>query len=140
MEIAKINPSQDRLRLRWRYDYLDHKPPVVGIWSYSSNNPNEQAWNKSKENLAYATIEGKTMNSQPVTLVRCAGLDFCFFQWESIGKANPFFKGKSNVIHFLYGLSMITRDEKILVRDDGKIFRIPRTQEDMNYNYAAFGK
>ena len=132
-----------KYRIRWRYDWTD-KAPKWGMWSLSSKNEADQAWNKQKENLLFASVEGKDHEGKIVTLCQCPGQDFCFFQWICIARtplrvmrtglkpAKPF--------HQLVGIKIVTRYETVSIFDTGHIFREPRTAEDMAYNYAAFGK
>lgn len=133
-----------KYRIRWRYDWLD-RAPKWGMWSLSTKNPEDQAWNKQKDNLMFASVEGKTPNGEIVTLCQVAGQDFCFFQWVAVASTPALSlvetgKKPFNPVTRLIGIKLVTRYENISVFDTGHIFREPRTQEDMEYNYAAFGR
>jgi hypothetical protein len=133
-----------KYRIRWRYDWTN-RAPKMGMWSLTTKNEIDQAWNKNKEGLLWASVEGKPLTGgEPVTLVQCMGQDFCFFQWIAMAsmpalgvltQKKPF-----TPITRLVGIKVVTRYEVVSVYDTGHIFREPRTKEDMSYNYAAFGK
>jgi hypothetical protein len=133
-----------KYRIRWRYDWLD-RASKCGMWSLTTKNEIDQAWNKQKENLMFASVEGKTPEGETVTLCQVAGQDFCFFQWMAVASAPALALVGSNRKPFtpvtkLIGIKLVTRYENISVFDTGHIFREPRSAEDQAYNYAAFGK
>jgi len=125
--------------MRWRFDYLD-KPSKVGMWSQSSKNPVDQAWNKNV-NPSRVKVEVKDIETRETkVVVDCPGADFLNFQWMAIARTPGFFKGSITPIHQLVGLQMWTREKKIAVLDTGKIMMTDMTPEDLNTNFATFGK
>lgn len=132
-----------KYRIRWRYDWID-RPSKYGMWSLTTKNEIDQAWNKQKEGLLFATVEGKDVDGKIVTLCQCPGQDFAFFQWICIART-PLRVMQNRIkpsppIHQLIGIKMVTRYETISVMNTGHIFREPRSTEDQKFNYAAFGK
>ena len=130
----------DYYRLRWRFDYSDHKPSKYGMWSRDPDNPNEKACFQSKDNLRRAVIEGKHIRTfEIVTLAECDGWDFCNFQWmaEFRARANDI-AGTAFCRHV--GLKIVTRECWIEVGFHGGVNKIPRTEQDKNFHYAGYGR
>lgn len=112
-----------RLRLRWKFEYSD-KPSKYGMWDTSGQVPEEQAWFQSKENLTYAVIEGKDVESgRVIRLFGIQGADFCCFEWcatsSMAGLAKPGIGQQLNSV--VIGLKIIARDKNIFVYCDGQI-------------------
>lgn len=125
-------------RLRWRFEYADGKPPRVGHWSRSSKDPDEMAAFVSKENLAFALIEGEDMTTWEVkTLASCYGPDFCNFEWIA-GAAYGL--GSGYTFHELIGLKIRGRDKTTSVYYDGSVFEADRSEADKQLHLAGYGK
>lgn len=116
------------------------------MWSLSTKNEIDQAWNKQKEGLLWASIEGKTADGEIVTLAQVPGQDFCLFKWMAVASAPLRLRRKDlsqpppKPIHRLIGMEIVMRNETIKVMETGHIFREPRTVEDKRFHYAAFGR
>jgi hypothetical protein len=125
-------------RLRWRFEYADGKAPRIGPWSRSSKDPKEMAAFVSKENLAFAMIEGEDQASwETEPLAVCAGADFCNFEW--IAQAS-FQSSGGTLPGQIIGLKIRARSETISVLTDGSLNKAERSDDDMKMNLAAYGK
>lgn len=121
-------------RLRWRFDY-HRKAPICGMWSIPGDKAIDQAWNKSTEGLSFASIEGKDANNQIVLLAQEVGPKFCLFKWMAMAKFNGI-----ALAHQVVGLQMVTSTKDVFVLDTGRVEVRNRSAEDLNYNYAAYGR
>lgn len=111
------------------------------MWDRPGDSPVDQAWSKPKDNLARAIVEVKhkvTRELKP--FVVCAGEDFCNFQWIYIASVPGVVRGNVTPITSIVGLKLVTRDKKIYVLNNGKVFIEERTEEDKNFHYAGYGK
>jgi len=136
-----------KYRIRWRYDWVN-RAPLYGQWSMTTKNEVDQAWNKQKDGLLWASVEGKTIDYKTVTLCQVPGQDFCFFQFHAVNrvplrlvdtKDGQKLKTSPGLTE-IHGIVVVMRTEKIFVFDTGHIFREPRTAEDLAFKYAAYGK
>lgn len=119
--------------LRWKFEYNDNKATVTGIWNNHGPLPN-RAWNKSKENLAFAIIEAKDLvTNLESKVVVVDGHEFCNFEWI----ARQHWKSKESQI---IGLQIRTRKEIIKVYCNKKIEKISRPIDDLDFHYVGFGK
>lgn len=125
--------------LRWRFDY-PNKPSVYGMWSQTTNNPIDQAWNKTTGAIRMK-IEAKHVDTKQVSvLVDQPAEDFRNFSWMVNARMTVLGKIKSRPMHQLVGLEMWTRDSKIQVYDDGTIAKKPLSEADKKLNLATYGK
>jgi len=128
-----------KYRLRWRFDYLG-KPSKMGMWSLTSNNPVDQAWNKNT-NVIRAKIEVKDLATREIkVLVSCPGVDFLNFGWLAVARGPVFFRNSVQPVHQLIGLQMWTREKKIAVFDTGKIQIVNLKPAEKQTNFATFGR
>lgn len=135
MQLAKLKPDVV-WDLRWSFDFYQ-RPTINGAWTHSIIS----AWDKNKEGLLYARIEGKNRRTKEIkTFVRCAGQDFVNFQWIGMSNVgNPFKIGASKAPKTgLAGLKLISRNKEVTVNLAGKVFVSDRTTE--NINFATFGR
>lgn len=136
------NKLERRFYVRWRFEYLDGKPPKYGMWSRPAdkNDTANQAWCHNK-NVARAIIEGKDIRTKEVvSLVECRGDDFINFQWNAVARLNL----GSNIgreytpLTKLSGLKLVTRYKVFDVYETGEV--VESVREEDHYNYATFGR
>ncbi len=126
-------------RLRWRFDYYS-KAPIFGMWSNPGDKPVDQAWSKTTEGLAFASIEGKDTENRIVLLAQEIGSKFCLFKWMATAKVRKLADGGYGPpVHQLIGLQMVTNNKDVFVFDTGHVDVRDRSPDDMDYNYAAYG-
>jgi len=129
-----------KYRLRWRFDYPD-KRSVYGMWSSTTKNPVDQAWNKNKGAIR-VKIEGKNMHTRKVDiLVDCPVDKFRNFSWMAIARGISGFNiGTVTPIHQLVGLEMWTTEKRIKVFDTGQIVVTPLSEGNKKINLATYGQ
>jgi hypothetical protein len=128
-------------KLRWCFEYSDHKPKKYGMWSSPGEYETEQAWCQNKENLLWAKVEAKHFQTKMITtLAQCPGANFVNFNWikASIGNLAP--KGSMKLPGRVIGLMIITRNEKIQVIENGQIFRDTHNIDYSRINLRGFGR
>lgn len=124
--------------IRWVFDYSD-KPTRRGIWSTTTKNPVDQAWNKTT-GASRMRIETKDMYTKEVkTVVDCPAKDFRSFRWMAIARV-PSFAGNVQPIHQLVGLEMWTDEKRIQVFDTGDIKLSELSEENKNLQLVSYGK
>jgi hypothetical protein len=122
--------------LRWRFDYPG-KAPVIGMWNSSAI----EAWNKNKEGLVRASVEVKdTVTKKTFTRVECDGHDFRNFQWLTLARVNPNFRGSVTPRPEHIGLQLLTTDRKFTVLINGKVQTEFLTEDEKSLNFATFGR
>lgn len=142
--------SSRRYLLRWRFEYKDGKPPKYGMWSAAPKKDDyaNQAWCHNS-NVAFAIVEGKNIATKEVKpVVVCAGDDFVNFEIIALAltPALALKRLREKKITELTpptlfaGISLRTRYEVLEVFETGDINRRPRPPEDMDFNYATFGR
>lgn len=121
-----VVPSDEALpsdlwRLRWRFEFHGNKPTRRGVFNSGSDLTCDSAWAVDKTQLAWACVEGEHRETQEEhVLVRCAGVDYAFFQWEAYSRAPSLgFSGTINARPIVSGISLYTRDERITVLING---------------------
>jgi len=129
-----------KFRLRWRFDYPS-KQSACGMWSLTTKNPVDQAWNKNS-GAVRMKIEGKDLETQQVVLlVDCPADKFRNFSWMAIARPGSGFNiGTVTPIHQLVGLEMWTSEKRIKVFDTGEIIVTPLKEEEKKLNLATYGK
>ena len=81
-QIGSYGLDKPEYRLRWRFDFFDHKPSRMGVWNNSTNLETDGAWCVNKTNLRRAAIEGESVITWEQRLfLEIAGHDFVNFQW-----------------------------------------------------------
>ena len=105
------------------------------------NSSHITAWDRNKEGLVRASIEVKDMASKQ-TFVRaeCDGHDFRVFQWLAIAKVNPNFKGSISPTPVNIGLKMLTTRKVVTVLYDGTVDVRDITKDELDVNFATFGR
>lgn len=122
--------------LRWRFDYKS-KTSVFGMW----NSSHITAWDKNRDDITYASIEGKEIGTgKVVRLVECAGHDFRNFQWLCVSRVNPNFRGTINPAAINVGLKILTTEEEVAVLITGRIGRRTLSEEEKGIQFVTFGK
>lgn len=138
------NQPGRRYWLRWRFEYGDGKPAKYGMWSNPgpANDLTTKAWNHNRGVVKMAIVEGKDLETkQTVALAACSGEDFVNFEWMAVAFVNPFnVKTGTTPRTKLAGLKLKTRYHEHRVDEGGNVETVARTPEDMNYNYATFGR
>ena len=123
--------------LRWRFDFSDHKPSRMGLWSHPGPIAN-QAWHQNKENLARAHIEGKNLQTKEIkTLVHCDGQRFRNFQWVAAAK-NVLVSGGADTE--LVGLCLWMDEKKVTVYHDGRCQVEDLSEPEKNMHLATYGR
>lgn len=124
---------QDYYRLRWKFEF-SNKPPKIGVWDLTSKNIVDAAWHVDKANLVRALIEGETLRTQQKSvLFECYGPDYVSCQGENFAAASLYFSGSSKLRQFIYGISFLTRTEKVTVVKDGTLTRRPLTEAEKQF-------
>jgi len=124
--------------LRWCFDY-PNKASIRGMWSQTSNNPVDQAWNKVT-GASRMKIEAKDVDTKHVkVLADVPADDFRTFKWMATAKVGGF-AIRANPIHQLIGLEMWTANNSIKAYDDGTVKITKLKPEEMNMNLATYGK
>ena len=127
--------------LRWRYDYHDHKPTKYGQWNRHSENPSDQAWCQSKENLMNASIEVKNYYTREIKRVaECRGQDFVNFQWIATASTPMQSKGKVVSMGSIVGLSLVSRKEIFSFYLNGQSKEKANTVDYSKIHLAGFGR
>ena len=129
-----------KYKLRWRFDY-PHKESKCGMWSQTTVNPVDQAWNKNT-GASRMKIEGKNIQTRQVeVLVDCPVDQFRNFSWMAIARLGRTFNiGTAQPLHQLVGLEMWTTEKRIKVFDTGEIEVENLKKEDQSLNLATYGK
>jgi len=112
------------------------------MWNMTQENATDAAWCQSKENLLFAMVEAKHIETREISKVAiCNGADFCNFQWIAKVRLNvkPGF-GEITKQGKTVGLKIISRDDEISVYCDKSIKVRKRTEEEKKINFAAYGK
>lgn len=130
--------------MRWRFDFKDRPSIICKKWG-PSKDPEHQAWNKNKEGLVRACIEGKDRASGVVvTLTECDGHDFVNFQWIAEATTGLSFKRKISgnlpTMHRLLGMALVTREWLYAVSPTGEVFKKARPEAQKKINFATFGR
>lgn len=128
--------------LRWRYDFLSHKPKY-GQWDREANLMTDMACFNLKEGLIRASVEGKDIKTREiVTLAEVDGHDFCLFQWMAVASGGSAFnlKGTHELVKKNVGLKLVSRDYFIEVYKTGLVQKLARPDEDKKFHYAAYGR
>lgn len=127
--------------LRWRFEFTGNRPAKYGKWSSPGNSPELQAWNKNKEGVARACIEGKDVETgASCVLVDIPGQDFVNFQWIASASTPGMFNGSIRPVHQLLGLKIVARDTEISVMADGAVYENKRAEDEKTINFATFGR
>lgn len=127
--------------MRWRFDFAG-RPSVYGKWS----SPTITAWDKQKEGVVRAVVEGKNRADGEVkVLAECDGHDFVNFKWMVLAATTIKMTGKvmgpiPPPIHGLVGMQLVTREWDYRVFPSGKVERAPRDAAERQINYATFGR
>jgi hypothetical protein len=122
-------------RLRWRFQFLN-KPDRVGVWNLISDNPDDAAWRVPKEGLVRAAIEGEDRETfEEKVLLEVFGDDYVSCTGEMFARMPGMGFQGSHVTPqaHLYGVSFLTRTEKITVHVDGSTERRPLTEEEKQF-------
>jgi len=129
-----------KYKLRWRFDY-PNKASRYGMWSATTKNPVDQAWNKNS-GASRMKIEGKNTETKQVeVLVDCPADKFRNFSWMAIARPGSGFNvGTITPIHQLVGLEMWTTEKRIKVLDTGEILVTPLKEEEKTMSLATYGK
>lgn len=136
MQQAEQNLQRVRYHLRWRFDFKS-KSPVFGMWDSS----HISAWDKNRDDLLYASIEAKEIETGKVTrLVECEGHDFRNFQWLAISKVNPNLRGAVTPQATNVGLKILTTHEEVAVLITGQVGRRRLTDGEKGIQFATFGR
>lgn len=129
-----MEANYDKLRLRWRYDYLD-KPSRCGVWSRPADHVGDMAAFNNKGIVVAALIEAQDVHTDAVRVVaECQGADFVNFEWiaATVGYDAAYSK--------IMGLTLVTRNERCSVYVDGSASVTKRSDDDKRLNLATFGK
>lgn len=136
--VAKYQPVPDHVfRLRWVFEYSDGKAPRRGVWNGTTNQPGDSAAVVSKENLAYAIIEGEHRHTfEVIRFLVVEGPAYASAQWEAYVRAGNALgiRGSVSPRTHIAGLSFLTREERITVFVDGRVLRKPLTDHEKNWN------
>jgi len=133
--LALSQPSEPIRGVRWRFEYTD-KPPKIGIWNYTGDAPELQAWRQSKSNLLFAVIEAKDQNQVIHRIFECPGADFCNFQTEMEAR---FSMNGGTGQHRMVGLTLVSRTERATIFLNGEIEIAKRASDDFD-NHYKYGK
>jgi hypothetical protein len=137
----------NRFLLRWRFDYHDDKAPRCGMWNRAGDNPVDQAWSQSKDNLLLASIEAKDIQTKKITTIaECAGQDFCNFEWCAVSFAGAgfnkdvmkVFNNGLSLQSMIVGLTIVSRNNRCTVYLDGSTQ--VKERDDKDFNFASYGK
>jgi hypothetical protein len=134
--------TKPKMRLRWRFDFFDGKPPRCGIWNNSGARDSDGAWCVNKTGLRRAAIEGENCQTwETETLWECDGPDFVNFEWMVAAPMGmPFGNGEMTIKPTILGLAGVSRDFKDEVFIDGSARRRTRTDEEKKNILAAWSK
>jgi len=127
-----------KYRVRWRFDFLDGTN-AIGMWSLSTKNPVDQAWNKNKGGLLRASIEGKTAEGEIITLAEVDGHDFCLFKWIAFATVPGGASGNITPIHALGGLQIVTGSHNIFALQNGRVWVEECTADDKKIHMTLGG-
>jgi len=121
--LTKLHGVLPMFRLRWRFDFSQHKLTRYGRWNGGSQKPEEMACNVNKIGLVRACVEGeKVARWDHRILAEVDGHNFVSFAWEAVaGLPVIGMIGTCTVESQVVGLSIITRDKKISVYIDGRV-------------------
>lgn len=127
----------DLWKLRWRFEFHGNKPARRGVWDSGSDRTSDSAWAVDKSQLAWACVEGEHRTTQEEhTLVRCAGADYAFFQWEAYTRSPSIgFSGTFNARPTISGISLYTRSERITVLINGTWTSRPLTIDELTFSF-----
>lgn len=128
--IALSRPTSIR-SFRWRFEYAD-KPPRIGGWDYTGEDPLLQAWRQPREGLVFAAIEAKDHNQVIHRIFECSGEDFCNFQWEV---AAPISLNGSVGQHRHIGLTLVSRNKRATIFKNGACQVVQRQADDFDNHY-----
>lgn len=133
-------PLQAFYDMRWRFDYVD-RPSAYGPWSRPSNDPELQAWNKNREGLVRACVEGKDrVSGECKVLAECDGWDFINFQWIAQAAQSMALIGKVPPVHTLLGMNLVTRDCNFVCLPTGQVRKVARPEAEKKIQLATFGR
>jgi len=125
-------------RLRWFFNFKDHKPDSYGGWNSGSQKPNEMAAFKDKNNLSIACIQGEKVGSWVIqNLVTIDGTRFVGFKWvyaASLGGFNP---GTFKPTPMVIGMSILTNDEQATVYLDGRVALRKLTDNEKDLKFMS---
>ncbi len=133
--------------LRWGFAYRGRRNKY-GMWDKSGTYikglkhiDQTVAWCQTKENLTVAYIEVKNLKTREVKkIVACDGHNFVNFEWSAITPLPMPGKVEIKVAGEIYGLVLVTRDERITVLRNGKVEVRKRTESEQTLQYSGFGK
>lgn len=124
--------TMKRFYLRWRFDYSDHKPSVIGRWNDTREGI---AAFVDKTNLRRAAVEimDHSGTSGERCVAECDGWDFINFEWSAI-------RNNRTLLFETVGLCLKTRDLVAEVSVFGGVKTRPRDPNEMKIHYAGFGR
>jgi hypothetical protein len=107
------------------------------MWNQSGPNPSDAAWRQPKDGLAYAFIEGKHRITKEIRLfAQCDGFDFCNFEWIGAASSPGVIKQGIKLATFVVGLSMVTRNARLIVMRNGQMRVDRRIDPDTFYHFG----
>lgn len=131
----ELKPGQVFL-LRWRYDFVG-KSAVFGMW----NSSHISAWDRNGPGLVRASIEVKDLaTSKTFTRVECDGHDFRTFQWLTIARITPNFKGSISPRPEHVGLQLLSTNYKYTVLINGQVVKEDLLESERTLNFATYGR
>lgn len=133
--IPLLENDEGFYKLRWRFDFHDHKPIRRGVWNVATRNHSDSAWAVPKDNLAQAIIEVEHPNGLTLPALIVDGPDYVSLEWDVVVRAPMFLR--NNTISALAlervlvdGLSILTRTHKVQVNHKGLIIPKPLSSHD----------
>ena len=127
------------LRLRWRFEYTDGKPPKYGQWDRHGDRPEDQAWSQDKINLARAVIEAKGPKGI-VQVAEMPGQDFMNFAWHAFRNAPILIRGVSKEVCTISGLMVVGRYTRISVFKNGTVEEEKTPESYHRLELAGYGR
>lgn len=130
-----MTTSKTFYRLRWKFEFLN-KPTKIGCWDLASDRPEDAAWRVDKTGLVRAVVEGEDMvTCEQKELLEVFGDEYVSCTGEVFSRVpgGGFIDRTVTPVAHLYGVSFLTRSEKITVLRDGTIERRDLTDEEKQF-------
>jgi hypothetical protein len=132
--------AQSLFDMRFRFEYSDGKPTMLGKWNDTNKHAKKQAWSVNRTGLSRVMIEARNIETGEIkVVVDCPGHDYRFMQWRAVRSFNLNALSNQTLTRNI-GLVLWTSSKKIYVYNWGKVEIEELSIDDKKYHFAAYGR
>lgn len=132
--------GQSLYDLRYRFEYSDGKPTILGKWNDTNKHAKKAAWAVNRNGLSRVMVEARNIETGEIkVVVDCPANDYRFLQWRAVRSINPMQLSQQTLTRNI-GMVLWTSAKKIYIYNWGKVEIEELNEDDKRYHFAAYGR